>query len=244
MAARCPGGELRVDAESERDGNTAHSFENTRTVCHHAPRATHVDRPTARAHNTTCRSPPDSSRKYLPKGLNRSVPHAGITFALCLHERSACCAVGHAVGERRRSCRAGTQSRGGHVAQLQLSSSWESRSHRRFWLRGHPTPSSRADLLGDARESLTNQSVPPPRSTIERGLYCYDNQHVLAKLFGGWKGIHLAGGDFPAGAGFNVGVGYDHAIGSPISTPGSRTASRSRRAPPTARADTPASGRE
>ena len=28
-----------------------HSFENTRTVCHHAPRATHVDRPAARAHN-------------------------------------------------------------------------------------------------------------------------------------------------------------------------------------------------
>ena len=61
-----------------------------------------------------------------------------------------------------------------------------------------PDPSSsRADLLGDARDSLTGQSVPPGRSTVERGLYWYDNQYVLAKLFGGWKGIHLAGGDFP-----------------------------------------------
>ena len=78
-----------------------------------------------------------------------------------------------------------------------------------------PDPSSsRADLLGDARESLTGQAVPPGRSTVERGLYWYDNQYVLAKLFGGWKGIHLAGGDFPAGAGFKVGVGFDHAIGS------------------------------
>lgn len=83
-----------------------------------------------------------------------------------------------------------------------------------------PDPSSsRAGLLGDARESLTGQSVPPGRSTIERGLYWYDNQYVLAKLFGGWKGIHLAGGDFPAGAGFNVGVGFDHAIGSADNDP-------------------------
>ena len=98
---------LRVDAESEHDGNTAHSFENTRTVCHHAPRATHVDRPAARAHNETCRSPPDSSRKCLPRGLNRSVPRAGITFALCLHERSAYCAIGHRPTrpERRRADR-------------------------------------------------------------------------------------------------------------------------------------------
>ena len=86
---------LRVDAESEHGGNTAHSFENTRTVRHHAPRAAYVDRPAAQAHNETCRSPKDSSRKCLPKGLNRFVPRAGITFALCLLERSAYCAGRH-----------------------------------------------------------------------------------------------------------------------------------------------------
>lgn len=49
---------------------------------------------------------------------------------------------------------------------------------------------------------------------MERALYWYDNQYVLPKIFGGWKGFHLAGGDFPAGAGFKFGVGYDRAIGS------------------------------
>ena len=80
-ARRCPGDELRVDAESEHDGNTAHSFENTRTVCHHAPRAAHVDRPAAQAHNETCRSPQDSSRKCLPK-IESVCATRGITFAL------------------------------------------------------------------------------------------------------------------------------------------------------------------
>ena len=70
-----------------------HSFENTRTVCHHAPRATHVDRRAARAHNGDLQISAGFVAKYLPKGLIRSVPRAGITFALCLHERSA--AIGH-----------------------------------------------------------------------------------------------------------------------------------------------------
>ena len=35
---------------------------------------------------------------------------------------------------------------------------------------------------------------------------------MLAKVFGGWKGFHLAGGDFPAGAGLKVGIGYDKAL--------------------------------
>ena len=73
---------------------------------------------------------------------------------------------------------------------------------------------TRASILDEARQELTSQSVPPRRSTIERGLYWYDNQYVLAKLFGGWKGIHLAGGDFPAGAGLKFGVGFDKALTS------------------------------
>ncbi|MET0166270.1 MAG: hypothetical protein ABW318_14860, partial [Vicinamibacterales bacterium] len=49
-------------------------------------------------------------------------------------------------------------------------------------------PQTRASVLDQAREALTSQSVPPERSTIERGLYWYDNQYVLNKIFGGWKG--------------------------------------------------------
>ena len=231
-----------MDAESAHDGNTAHSFENTRTVCHHAPRATHVDRQAARAHNTTCRSPPDSSRKCLPPRMNRPVPHAGITFALCLHERSACSACGTSATVADWPHRGAMHERHASIFTPAVAAMM-------VWLaspalaQAPPDPSSRrADLLGDARESLTDQSVPPGRSTIERGLYWYDNQHVLAKLFGGWKGIHLAGGDFPAGAGFKVGIGYDHVDRIGRYRPrGSRTASRSRRAPPTAHADMPAS---
>ncbi len=50
-------------------------------------------------------------------------------------------------------------------------------------------PSTRASVLDQAREALASQSVAPERSTIERGLYWYDNQYVLAKIFGGWKGF-------------------------------------------------------
>ena len=56
--------------------------------------------------------------------------------------------------------------------------------------------------------------MTPQRSAIERGLSWYDNQYLFAKLFGGWKGIHLAGGDFPAGAGLKFGIGYDKALTS------------------------------
>jgi hypothetical protein len=72
--------------------------------------------------------------------------------------------------------------------------------------------SSRAGLLDQAREALAGESAPPGRSLIERGLYWYDNQYVLAKLFGGWKGVHLGGGGFPAGAGLKFGVGYDKSL--------------------------------
>jgi hypothetical protein len=75
-------------------------------------------------------------------------------------------------------------------------------------------PSTRVGLMQKARETLARESARPRRSAIERGLYWYDNQHVLAKLSGGWKGIHLAGGGFPAGAGLKFGIGYDKALTS------------------------------
>jgi hypothetical protein len=73
---------------------------------------------------------------------------------------------------------------------------------------------SRTALLAAARDQKATETAPPERATVERALYWYDNQYVLPKIFGGWKGIHLAGGDFPAGAGMKFGVGFDHAIGS------------------------------
>jgi hypothetical protein len=80
-------------------------------------------------------------------------------------------------------------------------------------------PPNRAAVLDAAREERVAQSSPPERSSTERGLYWYDNQYVLAKLFGGWKGIHLAGGDFPAGAGMKFGVGFDKALTSDDADP-------------------------
>jgi Omp85 superfamily domain len=74
---------------------------------------------------------------------------------------------------------------------------------------------TRTSLMEQVRDALASQSAPPRRSTVERGLYWYDNQYVLAKVFGGWKGFHLAGGDFPAGAGLKLGVGYDKALTRP-----------------------------
>jgi hypothetical protein len=73
-------------------------------------------------------------------------------------------------------------------------------------------PATRAGLMVQVRDALASQSAPPRRSTVERGLLWYDNQFVLGKTFGGWKGFHLAGGDFPAGAGLKVGIGYDKAL--------------------------------
>jgi hypothetical protein len=70
-------------------------------------------------------------------------------------------------------------------------------------------PTTRAGLMQTARETLATQSVKPQRSAMERGLSWYDNQHVLDKIFGGWKGIRFGGGDFPAGAGMKFGVAFD-----------------------------------
>ncbi len=75
-------------------------------------------------------------------------------------------------------------------------------------------PLSRAALLSAVRDAKASETAPPQRSSLERQLYWYDNQYVLAKISAGWKGLHMAGGDFPAGAGIKFGVGFDRAIGT------------------------------
>src|SRR5215510_7208000 len=75
-------------------------------------------------------------------------------------------------------------------------------------------PSTRASVLDAARDALTGQSVPPERSKIDKALSWYDNQYVLEKIFGGWNGIRIGGGDFPAGAGMKFGAAYDKALTS------------------------------
>ena len=83
-----------------------------------------------------------------------------------------------------------------------------------------PQPAStRASILDNARQALTSQSAPPTRSKVDKRLYWYDNQYLLTKVLSGWKGVHLAGGDFPAGAGTKFGVGYDRALTSPDPDP-------------------------
>jgi outer membrane protein assembly factor BamA len=76
---------------------------------------------------------------------------------------------------------------------------------------------SRVSLLTAERDHKATTIARPTRSSTERALYWYDNQYVLAKIFGGWHGIHLGGGDFPAGAGVKFGVGFTHEIGSATS---------------------------
>jgi len=71
---------------------------------------------------------------------------------------------------------------------------------------------SRAAVLDAARESKAAQITPPKRSSLERRLYWYDNQYVLAKVFGGWKGFRIGGGDFPAGADMKFGVAFDRPL--------------------------------
>jgi len=71
----------------------------------------------------------------------------------------------------------------------------------------------RATLLAAERDKKATETSPPERSFVERALYRYDNSSGLS-LFGNWHGLHLAGGDFPAGAGTKFGVGFKHAIGS------------------------------
>ena len=74
--------------------------------------------------------------------------------------------------------------------------------------------STRAGLIEQAREALASESEPPHRSSVERFLHWYDNQYLLEKQKRGWKGFHLAGTEFPAGAGIKFGLGYDRALTS------------------------------
>jgi hypothetical protein len=48
--------------------------------------------------------------------------------------------------------------------------------------------------------------VPPERAKLDKALSWYDNQCVLEKIFGGWKGIRIGVGDLPAVAGMKFGV--------------------------------------
>ena len=72
----------------------------------------------------------------------------------------------------------------------------------------------RAAVLAAARDKKAAETTAPERPAVEKALYWYDNQYLFAKIFGGWNGIHLAGGDFPAGAGMKFGVGYTRGFGS------------------------------
>jgi hypothetical protein len=72
----------------------------------------------------------------------------------------------------------------------------------------------RAELLAAERDKKASEVTPPERGKVERALHWYDNQYVLAKIFGGWNGLHFAGGSFPAGAGTKLGVGFSRAFGS------------------------------
>jgi Omp85 superfamily domain len=71
-----------------------------------------------------------------------------------------------------------------------------------------PVGLDRAAALAAERDRKAEASAPPERSAIERALYWYDNQRLIPQLFAGWNGLHVAGGDFPAGAGFALGGGF------------------------------------
>ena len=74
-------------------------------------------------------------------------------------------------------------------------------------------PATRSSVLDAARDALASQSTPPTRSKMEQDWNLgTHNQYVLAKIFGGWKGIRIGGGDFPAGAGMKFGVGFDKGL--------------------------------
>jgi len=80
-----------------------------------------------------------------------------------------------------------------------------------------PPSSTRAAELAATRDRKATELTPPGRSSLERGLSWYDNQYVLAKVFGGWNGVHMASGDFPAGAGTTFGVRVTRALTRPSS---------------------------
>jgi hypothetical protein len=71
-----------------------------------------------------------------------------------------------------------------------------------------PPPPTRSARLDAERDARATDATPPRRSLLERALGWYDNQQVLARMLGGWRGFHGAGGHFPAGAGTAAGIGY------------------------------------
>ena len=85
-----------------------------------------------------------------------------------------------------------------------------------------PQDSSRGSILAGEREKKATEVSTPERGVVERALYWYDNQYVLSKIFGGWNGLRLAGGDFPAGAGTKIGVGFSRGASALSVTSGER----------------------
>jgi len=71
-----------------------------------------------------------------------------------------------------------------------------------------PAPATRGERLDAERDAKATSVTPPRRTMLERALTWYDNQQVLARMLGGWRGFHGASGNFPAGAGTGVGLGY------------------------------------
>jgi hypothetical protein len=70
------------------------------------------------------------------------------------------------------------------------------------------TTGTRTERLEAERDARAAEATPPQRSMLERALLWYDDQQVLARMLGGWRGFHGASGNFPAGAGTAVGIGY------------------------------------
>jgi hypothetical protein len=77
---------------------------------------------------------------------------------------------------------------------------------------------NRGSILAAERDKKAAEISAPERGVVERALYWYDNQYLLSKIFGGWNGLRLAGGDFPAGAGTKFGVGYSRGASALAST--------------------------
>ena len=74
-------------------------------------------------------------------------------------------------------------------------------------------PQTREACSTSARDELATP-VGPSHAIRQSSADCiwYDNQYVLDKIFGGWKGFRLGGGDFPAGAGMKFGVAFDRPL--------------------------------
>jgi hypothetical protein len=83
---------------------------------------------------------------------------------------------------------------------------------------GAAATATRGALLAAERDQKAATTAEPARGTIERALYWYDNQSLLARLSGDWHGFHLAGGGFPGGAGTAIGVGFDRVLGDATDT--------------------------